>query len=68
MDSGTEHEISFWREFVKTDRFMEWVDKTKPTPELREYSRKIIEKLNPKSVLDVGSGRRQFLTDLLRLK
>lgn len=55
---GTEHELSFWRDFVKTPRFLDqWVSDS-PTPELLDSVRDFIRSGLRKSsrVLDVGSG------------
>ena len=53
-----QHEIDFWREFVKTDRFLQgWCSNTK-TPELRQFVYDFIQEYLPENgeVLDVGSG------------
>ncbi len=52
------HELTFWKGFVKTDRFLSGWVKNIPTPELRVQVRDFIWANLPKGgkVLDVGSG------------
>lgn len=55
---AVEHELDFWRGFVKTDRFLKgWVADI-PTPELHQVVKDFFAEHVPKfaSVLDVGSG------------
>ena len=63
---GIYHELSFWKEFVKTKRFLEgWVGKQK-TPELNQEVADFILSVPHESVLDVGSGRSEEHTSELQ--
>ena len=53
---GVNHEINFWKTFVKSERFLQgWVSQEK-TPELNQIVYMFINTLNPEEVLDLGSG------------
>lgn len=53
---GSEHEISFWKEFVKTDRFINgWLSNEK-TPELNDLVYMFFKGQPEAKVLDCGSG------------
>ncbi len=54
---GSDNELAFWKEFVKTDRFEEWC-KDEPNPELGEFMTKFIREHCPPGgrILDCGSG------------
>ena len=53
---GIYHELAFWQQFVKTDRFIKgWVKKIK-TPELNQEVYDFIKSVPHGTVLDVGSG------------
>lgn len=54
-DEGAEHELEFWRGFVLTERFKDWIA-PKPTPELRSIVREFLVERPFARVLDVGSG------------
>ena len=67
MIQGAEHELNFWREFVKTDRFLTgWCGQGK-TPELRQEVADFITEHCPKdgSILDCGSGVVSILNGLM---
>lgn len=50
------HELKFWSEFVKSERFLlGWMSK-KRTPEFREDVHDFIKSVNHDNILDVGSG------------
>lgn len=56
--AGIGHELKFWKDFVKTDRFLKgWVADI-PTPELQPAVKQFFDGFMPKGykVLDVGSG------------
>lgn len=54
--SGINHEVNFWRGFVRTERFKNnWCSSTR-NPELNDVTYSFLKGLNPKVVLDVGSG------------
>lgn len=64
---GADHEIEFWKGFVKTDRFLKgWVSKEK-TPELNDKVAQFIKDHIPMhgSLLDCGSGVVSILNGLL---
>jgi SAM-dependent methyltransferase len=62
---GMTDELSFWADFVKTDRFLTgWVGDGK-TPELNDFVAQFILDQNPEKVLDVGSGVVSILNGLL---
>ena len=64
---GIYHELSFWKEFVKTKRFLEgWVGKQK-TPELNQEVADFILSVPHESVLDVGSGVCSLLNGLVNV-
>ena len=64
---GIYHELSFWKEFVKTKRFLEgWVGKQK-TPELNQEVADFILSVPNESVLDVGSGVCSLLNGLVNV-
>lgn len=53
---GIEHEANFWKDFVKSDRFLVgWCSKEK-THELNQKVYDFLQKVKPEKVLDVGSG------------
>ena len=53
---GIYHELAFWQQFVKTDRFLKgWVGKVK-TPEPNQEVADFIKSVPHETVLDVGSG------------
>ena len=63
--TGISDELSFWADFVKTDRFLNgWVADIK-TPELNDFVAVFISMQNPGKVLDVGSGVVSILNGLL---
>ena len=51
-----EHEINFWREFVKTDRFLKGWCSNEKTPELNDIVYNFLKERPEANVLDVGSG------------
>lgn len=54
--SAIAHELRFWKEFVKTERFLYgWVSNIK-TPELNSVVYDFLVSIKPESVLDIGSG------------
>src|SRR5690606_28086729 len=60
MTTGFQHELEFWKGFVKTDRFKQnWISST-PNPELQPETAGIIlaevEGKTKYRVLDLGSG------------
>lgn len=61
------HELNFWKDFVKTSRFQDWLA-DKPTPELWDVAREKIKLINPETILDVGSGPVSILTGLTDAK
>ncbi len=65
MIPGQKEELNFWKEFVKTDRFLSgWVADCK-TPELRDYVAMFILCHNHDKVLDVGSGVVSILNGII---
>lgn len=55
--AAAEHELGFWREFVKTDRFLGgWLPADKKTPDLNYDVWRFISGLPAVKTLDVGSG------------
>jgi len=53
---GSDHELEFWKGFIKTDRFIKgWLSEEK-TPELHQETYDFIQSVNPKLTLDIGSG------------
>jgi SAM-dependent methyltransferase len=61
---GIAHELGFWKEFVKTDRFINgWVGKIK-TPELNNKVAEFILNNKNNNILDVGSGAVSLLNGL----
>ncbi len=64
---GIYHELAFWQQFVKTDRFLNgWVKKVK-TPELNQEVADFILSVKNDSVLDVGSGVCSLLNGLVNV-
>ena len=64
---GIYHELAFWQQFVKTDRFLSgWVKKVK-TPELNQEVADFILSVKNDSVLDVGSGVCSLLNGLVNV-
>jgi SAM-dependent methyltransferase len=64
---GIYHELSFWQQFVKTDRFLQgWVKKVK-TPELNQEVADFILSVPNQKVLDVGSGVCSILNGLVNV-
>lgn len=63
---GINHEVEFWKGFIKTGQFATWIE-NKPTPELTPYTVQFFkEKLTPKmKVLDIGSGVVSILNGLV---
>lgn len=66
---AVEHEAHFWKSFVKSERFLGWIDKTRRTPELNETAAAILRvaasRYQPCPILDVGSGPVSILNGLL---
>ena len=61
---GVAYELAFWKEFVKTDRFITgWVGKEK-TPELNNKVAEFILANKNDNILDVGSGAVSLLNGL----
>lgn len=61
---GIYHELAFWQQFVKTDRFLRgWVKKVQ-TPELDVEVADFIKSVPHGTVLDVGSGVCSILNGL----
>ena len=64
---GIYHELKFWKNFVKTERFLNgWVAKIK-TPELNNEVAEFIKSVPNESVLDVGSGVCSLLNGLVNV-
>ena len=64
---GIYHELAFWKEFVKTDRFLKgWVGRVK-TPELNQEVADFIKSVPHETVLDVGSGVCSILNGLVNV-
>jgi len=64
---GIYHELAFWQQFVKTERFINgWVKKVK-TPELNQEVADFILSVKNESVLDVGSGVCSLLNGLVNV-
>jgi SAM-dependent methyltransferase len=64
---GIYHELAFWQQFVKTDRFLNgWVKKVK-TPELNQEVADFILSVPRETVLDVGSGVCSLLNGLVNV-
>ena len=64
---GIYHELAFWQQFVKTDRFLQgWVKKVK-TPELNQEVADFILSVPNQKVLDVGSGVCSILNGLVNV-
>jgi SAM-dependent methyltransferase len=64
---GIYHELAFWQQFVKTDRFLKgWVGKVK-TPELNQEVADFIKSVPHDTVLDVGSGVCSILNGLVNV-
>jgi len=64
---GIYHELAFWQQFVKTDRFLDgWVKKVK-TPELNNEVADFIKSVPHETVLDVGSGVCSILNGLVNV-
>ena len=62
MTSGIQHELQFWANFVKTDRFLiSWCSQDK-TIELNNVVYDFIKSKLPAKVLDCGSGVVSILT------
>ena len=65
---GIYHELAFWQQFVKTDRFLSgWVKKVK-TPELHQEVADFILSVSHNTVLDVGSGVVSILNGLVEVR
>jgi len=65
---GIYHELAFWQQFVKTDRFLNgWVKKVK-TPELHQDVADFIKSVPHETVLDVGSGVVSILNGLVNVR
>lgn len=65
---GIYHELAFWQQFVKTDRFLKgWVKKVK-TPELHQEVADFIKSVQHDKVLDVGSGVVSILNGLVEVQ
>ena len=65
---GIYHELAFWQQFVKTDRFLSgWVKKVK-TPELHQEVADFILSVPHNTVLDVGSGVVSILNGLVEVR
>lgn len=61
---GSDHEIAFWKEFVKTERFLQgWCGQEK-TPELNESISEFIIKQGDIKILDIGSGACSILNGI----
>lgn len=66
MNTGTQEELDFWREFVKTPRFQDWINPKLITPELQTDVVDIIKHESlVGDVLDVGSGVVSILRGLV---
>ena len=64
---GIYHELAFWQQFVKTDRFLNgWVKKIQ-TPELHQEVAEFIKSVDHDNVLDVGSGVVSILNGLVEV-
>lgn len=67
---AVQHETHFWKGFVKSERFLGWLDKSRKTPELNETVAAIIRltarRRMPCPILDVGSGPVSILNGLLK--
>lgn len=62
----TIEELLFWKNFVKTDRFLkDWLSDSK-TAELDIYVADFIRSINHNSILDVGSGPVSILHGLIK--
>ena len=65
---GIYHELAFWQQFVKTDRFLSgWVKKIQ-TPELHQEVAELIKSVPHETVLDVGSGVVSILNGLVNVR
>jgi SAM-dependent methyltransferase len=65
---GIYHELAFWQQFVKTERFLNgWVKKIK-TPELHDEVAQFILSVRNDTVLDVGSGVVSILNGLVNVR
>lgn len=68
--NAVQHEAQFWKGFVKSERFLGWIDKSRKTPELNETAAAILRvaarRRMPCPILDVGSGPVSILTGLLK--
>lgn len=65
---GIYHELAFWQQFVKTDRFLSgWVKKIQ-TPELHQEVAHFIKSVPHETVLDVGSGVVSILNGLVNVR
>jgi len=65
---GIYHELAFWQQFVKTDRFLSgWVKKIQ-TPELHQEVADFILSVPHETVLDVGSGVVSILNGLVNVR
>jgi len=63
---GSEHELAFWRDFVKTDRFLNgWVQNIR-TPELNDIAYQFFKERPDAYVLDCGSGVVSILRGTVR--
>lgn len=64
---GIYHELAFWQQFVKTDRFLKgWVKKVQ-TPELHQEVAEFVKSVDHDNVLDVGSGVVSILNGLVEV-
>lgn len=56
LENGFDHELNFWKGFVKTDRFINgWLSNEK-TPELHDETYEFFKSLGSPLVADLGSG------------
>lgn len=62
MISGIKYELRFWKQFVRTSRFLDGWCSSEKTPELREPTYSFIVSKLPAKVLDCGSGVCSILT------
>lgn len=59
------NELSFWVDFVKSERFAKRWESAVPNKELHKASKDFICEIQPKTILDVGSGVCSLLYGLL---
>lgn len=60
---GVDHEFNFWKGFVKSDRFKDWVGDY-PTPELNHIVRDLISGFVSQKQLDVLGGDTYYVLDV----